>query len=458
MLLPQRDHDAVIGGRRLQFEIEGTAEALAQRQSPRAIDARTEGRVDDQLHAAALIEEAFGDHAAYRWAVAPSASRRPARRRRPARAPHAIKPAFSADHARRARSLRAVPRLRAKARACGRELRRARREWSARRHGHLPPARVPAPRGVMRHEVVPSRKTSPAMLSTAKSSSSEPTVMPSGSATTRYCAVSGIAPPEVIAVDARRGVRAGMVDGIAMQIRAGASASRGDAFGQHLDHWSKSRAFQRAIRPGAPHQVRTIRLRRNLRTRTRPQSAAPECRAELRGSSSRSSSPRRMARTSAAHSSSSSRVVAKSRPFGSAPTQWPARPMRCSATAMERGEPIWHTRSTVPISMPNSSDAVATTARSSPSLRRRSASRRSCARQAAMMRQDGVLAEALGQVMRHAFGEAARVDEDEGGAILANEFGGAVVDLAPHFVGGDGAQLVARDLDGRTPWRADGPR
>ena len=36
--------------------------------------------------------------------------------------------------------------------------------------------------------------------------------------------------------------------------------------------------------------------------------------------------------------------------------------MRCSATAIDRGEPIWQTRSTVPMSMPSSSDAVATTA------------------------------------------------------------------------------------------------
>ena len=81
--------------------------------------------------------------------------------------------------------------------------------------------------------------------------------------------------------------------------------------------------------------------------------------------------------TSAAHSSSSSRVVAKIRPLGSAPTQCPERPTRCRATAMERGEPIWQTRSTLPISMPNSSDAVATTAFSSPFFRRVSASRRS---------------------------------------------------------------------------------
>ena len=62
VLLGQRDHDAVVGGRGLQLEIERAAEALAQRQSPGPIDARSERRVDHQLHAAAFIEEALGHH------------------------------------------------------------------------------------------------------------------------------------------------------------------------------------------------------------------------------------------------------------------------------------------------------------------------------------------------------------------------------------------------------------
>ncbi len=52
----------------------------------------------------------------------------------------------------------------------------------------------------MRHDVFPSSITSPAMLSTAKSSSTVPIGVPSGSATTAYKALSGIAPPAVIAV------------------------------------------------------------------------------------------------------------------------------------------------------------------------------------------------------------------------------------------------------------------
>ena len=61
MLLGQGDIEAVVGGRRLQFEIEAAAEALAQRQSPGFVDASAERRVDDQLHAAAFVEEALGD-------------------------------------------------------------------------------------------------------------------------------------------------------------------------------------------------------------------------------------------------------------------------------------------------------------------------------------------------------------------------------------------------------------
>ena len=45
------------------------------------------------------------------------------------------------------------------------------------------------------------------------------------------------------------------------------------------------------------------------------------------------------------------------------------------------------------------------------------------ARQAAVVRQHGVFAEALLQVMRHALGQAARVDEDQRGAILADQLG-----------------------------------
>ena len=62
MLLAERDVQAVVGGGGLQFEIERAAEALAQREAPGFVDAGAERRVDHELHAAAFVEEALGDH------------------------------------------------------------------------------------------------------------------------------------------------------------------------------------------------------------------------------------------------------------------------------------------------------------------------------------------------------------------------------------------------------------
>src|ERR1700691_2309740 len=53
MLLAERKHDAIVGGGRLQFEIERAAEAFAQRQTPGAIDPRAERSMQNELHAAA---------------------------------------------------------------------------------------------------------------------------------------------------------------------------------------------------------------------------------------------------------------------------------------------------------------------------------------------------------------------------------------------------------------------
>ena len=49
-------------------------------------------------------------------------------------------------------------------------------------------------------------------------------------------------------------------------------------------------------------------------------------------------------------------------PRETSPTEWPARPMRCMPDATEGGASIWMTRSTAPMSMPSSSDEVATIA------------------------------------------------------------------------------------------------
>ena len=112
------------------------------------------------------------------------------------------------------------------------------------------------------------------------------------------------------------------------------------------------------------------------RQASRRRSAAPARRAAPARSAARRA--RRAARqsSSAAHSTSSSRDCGNRRAFGTPPTAWPERPTRCRKVAIERGEPSWQTRSTSPMSMPSSSDAVATSTFSSPRFRRCSASSR----------------------------------------------------------------------------------
>ena len=82
------------------------------------------------------------------------------------------------------------------------------------------------------------------------------------------------------------------------------------------------------------------------------------------------------------------------RPLGTAPRQWPERPTRCRATAIARGELICTTRSTVPISIPSSSEAVATSTLILPSFSFRLRVEAQLARQAAMMRGHVVFAQA----------------------------------------------------------------
>ncbi len=59
--------DGVFGRCRLQLEVEGAAEALAQGQAPGAVDPTAERGVDDELHAAGFVEEALEDDRVTGW-------------------------------------------------------------------------------------------------------------------------------------------------------------------------------------------------------------------------------------------------------------------------------------------------------------------------------------------------------------------------------------------------------
>ncbi len=88
---------------------------------------------------------------------------------------------------------------------------------------------------------------------------------------------------------------------------------------------------------------------------------------------------------------------------------------------MLRGEPTWQTRSIEPMSMPSSSEAVATSAFSSPSLSRCSSGRRRSFERLPWWLATCSSPRRSRQVVRDALGQAARVHEDQRRAVLADE-------------------------------------
>ena len=61
VLLGEGDVDAVVGGGGLELEVEAAAEAFAEGEAEGFVDAAAEGGVEDELHAAAVVEETLGD-------------------------------------------------------------------------------------------------------------------------------------------------------------------------------------------------------------------------------------------------------------------------------------------------------------------------------------------------------------------------------------------------------------
>ena len=80
----------------------------------------------------------------------------------------------------------------------------------------------------------------------------------------------------------------------------------------------------------------------------------------FRGMLVSSIAPSRIAFATTADSRRSPRNFGKMRPFETDARSWPARPTRCSPRATDFGLSTWITRSTAPMSIPSSSDEVAT--------------------------------------------------------------------------------------------------
>ena len=88
----------------------------------------------------------------------------------------------------------------------------------------------------------------------------------------------------------------------------------------------------------------------------------------LRGITVSSISPSRIRLATTAHSSRSARNFGKMRPSETSSSAWPARPIRCRPRVTDFGDSTWITRSTAPMSIPSSSEEVATRHGSCPDL------------------------------------------------------------------------------------------
>ena len=160
------------------------------------------------------------------------------------------------------------------------------------------------------------------------------------------------------------------------------------------------------------------------------------------GTASRSSSPRRTASSSAAHSTSSSRDSGNNRPLEVPPTECPARPTRCKKALIERVEPIWQTRSTSPMSMPELERGGGHQRLELAALQTLLGVEAALLRKAAVMRGDMLLADPLGQMARDALGQPPRIDENQRGAVLADQVRQPIVDLRPHLARHHGARAA----------------
>ena len=190
----ERQHDGVVAGGRLQLEVEGAAELLAQRQPERPVDPAAEGGVHHELHPAGVVEEPLehdavlggqrAEHGApdrevvddHRGGVGVDAR---------GVAQPLTGAVGVAGVEERVRPRRAASTPRRTARPCARAPRPSRTGSSGARYRRR--ARAPRPSSTLRicHEWVPSRKMSPAIDSTAQSSLTVPMNVSSGSATTR---------------------------------------------------------------------------------------------------------------------------------------------------------------------------------------------------------------------------------------------------------------------------------
>ncbi len=180
---------------------------------------------------------------------------------------------------------------------------------------------------------------------------------------------SGIVPPEVTASRWAPGLPSSTPVTRSQVIRARSSPNsslgyRPASMSSTADSASSGSAVNGAARRTVAATSATVRAS----TATIATSCCASTSSGLRGYRTASIAPAAMRSATTAHETRSPRNFGNITPLDVAPTWWPARPTRCSPDATVGGASTCTTRSTAPMSIPSSSDDVATTHGSRPDL------------------------------------------------------------------------------------------
>ena len=199
----------------------------------------------------------------------------------------------------------------------------------------------------------------------------------------------------------------------------------------------------RTAPPAAPS--RTARPPARAPGQSWRRSAGPARRAGCAAASSPRSRLRASAPSTTAASSRSPRYLGKMTPRLGSPTWCPARPTRCRPLATLAGDSTWITRSTAPMSMPSSSELVATMAGSRPALSASSIwTRCSRASEPWWARTSSSPASSL-SLLASRSASRRRVAEDDRGVVLADQLQDPRVDRRPDAVARLGAVAGAAE-------------
>ncbi|CAM3902131.1 hypothetical protein ISCU110981_19520 [Isoptericola cucumis] len=242
----------------------------------------------------------------------------------------------------------------------------------------------------MRQVDEPRVKVSPTRDSYTISSSSSPTRLPPRGRAPPSAGASSAGDPDVGASVARNTPyipRSGMVPPLVAARRS--APGRPDRRSVARSHTTRARSSAKSslgYRPAsmsstarhvaspspANGAARRTRASSSPASQSSTASAATTCWARtsrgFAGTCRCSISPARIRWATTVAGTRSPRNVGNTTPCDTAPTWWPARPIRCRPLATDGGAPTWTTRSIAPMSMPSSSDDVATTAGRRPAL------------------------------------------------------------------------------------------